>query len=343
MVPESEILKPDQIKVDDLGVNRSKLTVEPLGRGYGHTLGNALRRILLSSMPGCAIVKVRIDNVLHEYTALEGVQEDVTDILLNLKNVVVRMDVREEAELELNGEGPGQLTAGDITVTHDVEIMNPGHVIAHITKAVPLKMMLTVQRGMGYHPALTAESIHEEEEESVAHTIGQLNLDASFTPVRKVSYNVEKTRVEGRTDMDKLILDVETDGTISPKDAVSQGVRNFVDQMSTFIDIDALGTAKATSAGVPKFDAVYMQPVDELNLTVRSANCLKAESVHYIGDLVQKTRTELLRTPNLGHKSLNEISEVLASKGLELGMQLEGWPPPDLPPLYPRARRSEND
>ena len=341
MVPASDILKPDQIKMEELGTNRSKLTVEPLGRGYGYTLGNALRRILLSSMPGCAIIQARIENVLHEYTALEGVQEDVTDILLNLKNVVVRMEVRDQAELELHGEGPGELTAGDITATHDVQIMNPEHVIAHLTKAVPLKMTLTVQRGMGYRPALTAESIHEEEEEGTALSIGQLNLDASFTPVHKVSYNVEKTRVEGRTDMDKLVLEVETDGTISPKDAVSQGVRTFIDQLATFIDIDAMETAKTAGPGVPKFDAVYLQPVDELDLTVRSANCLKAESVHYIGDLVQKTRTELLRTPNLGEKSLNEITKVLASKGLELGMQLEGWPPPDLPPLYPRERRED--
>jgi len=320
----TEFLRPRAVKVQPLGLNRARVTVEPFERGFGHTLGNALRRILLSSMPGAAIVEAEIEGVLHEYTSIEGVQEDVVDVLLNLKAVAIRMHSREEAELSLTKKGPGPVTAGDIVCDHDIEIVNPGHVIANLTKAGELRAFLKVARGRGYRPATRAASFEEQ-----TRPIGRLQLDASFTPVRRVTYNVESARVEQRTNLDKLIIDIETNGTIDAEEAIRRAGGILKNQLDVFVDLQgeddmAFGHAET------QVDPILMRPVDELELTVRSANCLKAENINYIGDLVQRTEVELLRTPNLGKKSLTEIKEVLEVHGLALGMRLENWPPAGL-------------
>jgi DNA-directed RNA polymerase subunit alpha len=325
-VSVTEFLKPRVVKVQPQTETAARITIEPFERGFGHTLGNALRRILLSSMPGSAIVETEIDGVLHEYTSIEGVQEDVVDILLNLKQVAIRMHAREEAELTLVKKGPGKVTAGDITLDHDVEIVNPDLVIANLTSAGELNMRLKVVRGRGYRPATLRPAFEEQ-----IGPIGRLQLDATFSPVRRVSYNVEAARVEQRTDLDKLLIDVETNGTIDPEEAIRRAGNILQDQLSVFVDLK--GQAEATAgAAESQVDPILLRPVDELELTVRSANCLKAESINYIGDLVQRTEVELLRTPNLGKKSLTEIKQVLESHGLTLGMRLENWPPPSLRP-----------
>ncbi len=322
----NEFLKPRVVKVSPIDDQRARVTIEPFERGFGHTLGNALRRVLLSSMPGAAIVEAEIDGVLHEYTSMEGVQEDVVDILLNLKQVAVRMNSRDSAELVLSKKGPGPVTAADIQVDHDVEILNGEHVIANLTQAGELKMILKVNRGRGYRPALQRVNFDEQ-----AGPIGRLQLDASFSPIRRVSYNVESARVEQRTDLDKLLIDIETNGTIDPEEAIRRAGSILKDQLSVFVDLQG---KDETSAGFAEaqVDPILLRPVDELELTVRSANCLKAESINYIGDLVQRTEVELLRTPNLGKKSLTEIKEVLESHNLTLGMQLDNWPPASLRP-----------
>jgi DNA-directed RNA polymerase subunit alpha len=325
-VSVTEFLKPRVVKVQPQTETAARITIEPFERGFGHTLGNALRRILLSSMPGSAIVETEIDGVLHEYTSIEGVQEDVVDILLNLKQVAIRMHAREEAELTLVKKGPGKVTAGDITLDHDVEIVNPDLVIANLTSAGELNMRLKVVRGRGYRPATLRPAFEEQ-----IGPIGRLQLDATFSPVRRVSYNVEAARVEQRTDLDKLLIDVETNGTIDPEEAIRRAGNILQDQLSVFVDLK--GQAEATAgAAESQVDPILLRPVDELELTVRSANCLKAESINYIGDLVQRTEVELLRTPNLGKKSLTEIKQVLESHGLTLGMRLKNWPPPSLRP-----------
>jgi DNA-directed RNA polymerase subunit alpha len=320
-----EFLKPRSVRVQPESATRARIIIEPFERGFGHTLGNALRRILLSSMPGAAVTEVEIDAVLHEYTAIEGVQEDVVEILLNLKQLAIRMHSRDRAELSLSKKGPGPVTAGDIATDHDIEIVNPDLVIANLTSAGDLKMMLTIERGRGYRPA--AQRINFEGQSS--GPIGRLQLDASFSPIRRVSYNVEAARVEQRTDLDKLILDVETNGTIDAEEAVRRAGNILTDQLEVFVELRGKDEAGA-SAAETQIDPILMRPVDELELTVRSANCLKAENINYIGDLVQRTEVELLRTPNLGKKSLTEIKEVLESHGLSLGMRVEGWPPPGL-------------
>ena len=312
-------LKPRIIDVQNISPYHAKVVMEPFERGYGHTLGNALRRILLSSMPGYAATEVKITGVLHEYSALEGVQEDVVDILLNLKGIVFKLHNAQEIVLKLKKQGPGVVTAADIELTHDVEIINPEHVIAHLAQGGKLEMQVKVEHGRGYEPAINR---HNEEEN---RAIGGIMLDASFSPVRRVSYAVESARVEQRTDLDKLIVDIETNGVVEPEEAVRYAARVLVDQLSVFADL------KGTPISIeqPKaqqVDPILLQPVDDLELTVRSANCLKAENIYYIGDLIQRTENELLKTPNLGRKSLNEIKEVLASKGLTLGMKLENWP-----------------
>jgi DNA-directed RNA polymerase subunit alpha len=321
----SEFLKPRSVRVQPESSTRARIIIEPFERGFGHTLGNALRRILLSSMPGAAVTEVEFEGVLHEYTAIEGVQEDVVEILLNLKQIAIRMHARDRTELSLSKKGPGPVRAGDIATDHDVEIVNPDMVIANLTSAGELKMMLTVERGRGYRPS--AQRINFEGQST--GPIGRLQLDASFSPIRRVSYNVEAARVEQRTDLDKLILDVETNGTIDAEEAVRRAGNILTDQLEVFVDLRGKDEA-GVSAAETQIDPILMRPVDELELTVRSANCLKAENINYIGDLVQRTEVELLRTPNLGKKSLTEIKEVLESHGLSLGMRVEGWPPPGL-------------
>lgn len=322
----NQLLKPRLVEVERVSQRRAKIALEPLERGYGHTLGNAIRRILLSSIPGAAITEVMIDGVLHEYTTVEGMQEDVLDVLLNLKNVAVRMHSRDEAELHLNKKGEGPVTAGDITTDHDVEIVNPDLVIAHLTSG-ELRMSMKVRRGRGYQPAQSKSAPGEED--SGASEIGALRLDASFSPIRRVSYAVERARVEQRTDLDKLVLDIETNGCVEPEDAVRTAAATLYDQLSVFVDLEAREeTTRQGDSG--KIDPTLLKPIEDLELTVRSTNCLKAEDIHYVGDLVQRTETELMRTPNLGKKSLTEISEVLAEHNLKLGMTVANWPPAEL-------------
>jgi DNA-directed RNA polymerase subunit alpha len=319
----STFLKPRIIDVQTFSPVHAKVTMEPFERGYGHTLGNALRRILLSSMPGFAPTEVTISGVLHEYSTLDGVQEDVVDILLNLKGIVLKLHNRQEATLILKKHGEGVVTAGDIEGGHDVEIINPDHVIAHLTAGGKIDMQIKVEMGRGY----VAGTMHQLPEEK--RKIGNIVLDASFSPVRRVSYAVESARVEQRTDLDKLVMDIETNGVIDPEEAIRYAARILVDQLSVFADLKGT-TVEVEQPKVPQVDPILLRPVDDLELTVRSANCLKAENIYYIGDLIQRTETELLKTPNLGRKSLNEIKEVLASRGLTLGMKLENWPPAGL-------------
>ncbi|WP_101760269.1 DNA-directed RNA polymerase subunit alpha [Oceanicoccus sp. KOV_DT_Chl] len=320
----NEFLTPRVIDVDEVNPTRAKVTLEPLERGFGHTLGNALRRILLSSMPGCAVTEVEIDGVLHEYSAIEGVQEDVIEILLNLKGVSILMHGKDEAVLTLSKTGSGPVTAGDIQVDQDIEIANPEHVIANLNEAGSLNMRLTIARGRGYVPADARNSDEDE-----TRSIGRLQLDASFSPVHRVAYVVESARVEQRTDLDKLVLDLETNGTIDPEEAIRRAATILQQQLSVFVDLESEKEA-APVVEEDQVDPILLRPVDDLELTVRSANCLKAENIYYIGDLVQRTEVELLKTPNLGKKSLTEIKDVLASRGLSLGLRLDNWPPSSL-------------
>jgi DNA-directed RNA polymerase subunit alpha len=323
-----DFLKPRVVKVTPVNDLLAKVVIEPFERGFGHTLGNALRRILLSSMPGAAITEAEIEGVLHEYTSIEGVQEDVVDILLNLKQVAIRMHSRDTAELRISKKGPGPVTGADIQLDHDVEVMNPEHVIANLTKAGELNILLKVERGRGYRAATQRPSFEDE-----SGPIGTLQLDASFSPVQRVTYNVDAARVEQRTDLDKLMIEIETNGTIDPEEAIRRAGSILKDQLSVFVDLQ--GQEDGLQAQAENLvDPILLRPVDELELTVRSANCLKAENIMYIGDLVQRTEVELLRTPNLGKKSLTEIKEVLEGHGLGLGMRLENWPPASLRPEH---------
>ena len=319
-----EFLTPQHIQVDQISNTRAQVVLEPLERGFGHTLGNALRRILLSSMPGCAITEVTIDGVLHEYSAIEGVQEDVIEILLNLKGVAVSLNSANETELTLSKSGAGAVTAGDFVLDHDVEIANPDHVIANLNSSGSIEIRAHVTRGRGYVPA--DARIADEEEGRV---IGQLMLDASYSPVRRVAYKVDSARVEQRTDLDKLIIELETNGTIDPEEAIRRAATILQQQIAVFVDLESSAAADDSSQE-EQLDPILLRPVDDLELTVRSANCLKAENIYYIGDLIRRTEVELLKTPNLGKKSLTEIKDVLASRGLSLGMRLENWPPSSL-------------
>jgi DNA-directed RNA polymerase subunit alpha len=325
---QTNLLKPKTINVEQLGVNRAKVTLEPFERGYGHTLGNALRRVLLSSMVGHAATEVTIAGVLHEYSSIDGVQEDVVNILLNLKGVVFKLHNRDEVTLSLRKDGEGPVTAADIQTPHDVEIINPDHVIVNLSHGGKIDMQIKVENGRGYVPG----NIRRYGDES-PKSIGRIVLDASFSPVKRVSYIVESARVEQRTDLDKLVLEIETNGAVSAEDAVRASAKILVEQLAVFAQLEGNELA-AFDAPVQRssqqFDPILLRPVDELELTVRSANCLKAENIYYIGDLIQRTENELLKTPNLGRKSLNEIKEVLASRGLTLGMRLESWPPAGL-------------
>jgi len=319
-----EFLTPKHIQVDQVSNTRAQVVLEPLERGFGHTLGNALRRILLSSMPGCAVTEVEIDGVLHEYSAIEGVEEDVIEILLNLKGVAVKLNTADEAELSLSKEGPGVVTAGDFVLDHDVEIANPDHVIATLNGAGKLNLRARVGRGRGYQPADAVVS-----EEDSGRVIGSLLLDASYSPVRRVAYKVDNARVEQRTDLDKLIIDLETNGTIDPEEAIRRAATILQQQVAVFVDLESSDFPEEKQVE-EEIDPILLRPVDDLELTVRSANCLKAENIYYIGDLIRRTEVELLKTPNLGKKSLTEIKDVLASRGLSLGMRLDVWPPVSL-------------
>ena len=316
----TEMLTPRNIDVTSYDSTHAKVVLEPLERGFGHTLGNALRRILLSSMTGCAIVEVEIDGVEHEYSTIEGIQEDVMEILLNLKGVAVVREGRDETTVTLNAQGPGVVTAGDIECDSHLEVVNPDHVIATIAGKTSLNMQLRVVRGRGYQPS--DSRVNDEDN----RTIGRLQLDASFSPIFKVSYSVDNARVENRTDLDKLILELETNGTIDPEESIRRAATILQQQMAVFVDLQGETMAEPEEKE-EEIDPILLRPVDDLELTVRSANCLKAESIYYIGDLIQRTEVELLKTPNLGKKSLTEIKDVLASRGLSLGMRLENWPP----------------
>ena len=326
---QTNLLKPKIISVEALTANQAKVVMEPFERGYGHTLGNALRRVLLSSMVGYAPTEVAIAGVVHEYSTLDGVQEDVVNLLLNLKGIVFKLQSRDEVTINLRKEGPGVVTAKDIDLPHDVEIMNPDHVIAHLSAGGKLDMQIKVEKGRGYVPG-TMRRFGDEPNKS----IGRIVLDASFSPVSRVSYAVENARVEQRTDLDKLVIEIETNGAINAEDAVRSSAKILVEQLAVFAQLEgselAAFDAPSSARNAQQFDPLLLRPVDELELTVRSANCLKAENIYYIGDLIQRTENELLKTPNLGRKSLNEIKEVLASRGLTLGMKLESWPPAGL-------------
>ena len=319
----TEFLTPRNIDVTSHDLTHAKIVLEPLERGFGHTLGNALRRILLSSMSGCAIVEVDIDGVEHEYSTIEGVQEDVMEIILNLKGVAVVMEGRDETTLTLDVTGPGPVLASDIELDSHVELINPDHVIANISGKGRLAMRLHIERGRGYQPA-DARIVDEE-----TRSIGRLKIDATFSPVFSVSYSVENARVENRTDLDKLVLELETNGTIDPEEAIRRAATILQHQLAVFVDLESEAEPQQEEAQ-DEIDPILIRPVDDLELTVRSANCLKAENIYYIGDLIQRTEVELLKTPNLGKKSLTEIKDVLASRGLSLGMRLENWPPASL-------------
>ena len=317
----NEFLTPRTIDVTELSSTRSRVVLEPLERGFGHTLGNALRRILLSSMTGSAIVEVEMGGVLHEYSTKEGVQEDVIEILLNLKGLAVRLEGKTETTLTLVKSGAGIVVAGDIQHDGDVEIINPEHVICTLTGDADISMRIKVETGRGYVPASVRRSSEEDD-----RPIGRLLVDASYSPVERIAYSVESARVEQRTDLDKLIIDMETNGTLDPEEAIRRSATILAEQLDAFVDLRDVSEPEAKEEK-PEFDPILLRPVDDLELTVRSANCLKAEAVQYIGDLVQRTEVELLKTPNLGKKSLTEIKDVLASRGLSLGMRLENWPP----------------
>jgi len=301
-----------------------QVVLEPLERGFGHTLGNALRRILLSSMPGSAVEEVEIDGVVHEYSTIEGVREDVIEILLNLKGIAVVLNEKDEVVVTVNKKGAGTVTAGDIVSDGSVEIVNPEHVIANLNKNGELNMRLTIRKGRGYSPADSRTSDDDE-----TRAVGKLLLDASYSPVQRVSYSVDAARVEQRTDLDKLVIDLETNGTIDPEEAIRRAATILQHQLAVFVDLHSEIVPEASKAE-DEIDPILLRPVDDLELTVRSANCLKAEDIYYIGDLIQRTEVELLKTPNLGKKSLTEIKDVLATRGLSLGLRLENWPPSSL-------------
>ncbi len=321
MLNTSDILKPHKVDIKELGPNASKITLEPLERGFGHTLGNAFRRILLSSIPGASVTEVQITGVKHEYESLEGVQEDVIDILLNLKELAIRLNAKEEVTLSLNKQGPGLVTAADIALDHDVEIINPDHVIATLTTDTTIEMSLSVTTGRGYQPVAMRRGPDAPE-----LPVGTLPIDASYSPIRRVIYNVDSARAGERADMDKLILELETDGSVEPEEAISTAAQIIQNQLAVFFNL-TIEEPEIEEEKEPEIDPELLRPVDDLELTVRSANCLKAEQVYYIGDLVQRTETELLKTPNLGKKSLTEIKDILGTRGFTLGTKLENWPP----------------
>ncbi|MDA0758609.1 MAG: DNA-directed RNA polymerase subunit alpha [Proteobacteria bacterium] len=313
-----DLLVPTDIQVDDIDATTSKITLEPLERGFGHTLGNALRRILLSSMPGAAITDVTIEGISHEYSTIEGVREDVIDILLNLKDMPISLIEGTSAVIKLNVSGPCAVTSKSFDLPGNVELPDTEHHVATLVDKVNLSLRATVKTGRGYEPADA-----RNDEDTV---VGALKVDASFSPVRRVAYTVENARFEKRTDLDKLIIELETDGTLDPKKAIEHAATIMQQQLAAFVDLDAIAEQEAKK-DQNDFDPFLMRSIEELELTVRSTNCLKTESIFLIGDLLQRTEFDLLKTPNLGKKSLNEIKDVLASRGFSLGTTLENWPP----------------
>lgn len=320
------LLKPKLVEVINESANHSRIVIEPLERGFGHSLGNALRRVMLSSIPGCAVTEIAIDGVLHEFTSIDGVQEDVIDIILNLKKLAVVLHSKDDVTLTLSKSGVGVVTARDIETPHNVDIINPDLIIANITQDISLNIKIRVERGRGYVPSSVRKELYDDT------PVGVLMVDAAFSPIVKVAYHVESTRVEQRTNLDKLIIELETNGTVDPEEAIKHAASILHDQLSVFVDFEKVKDLVVDEVIVEEqtFDPVLLRPVDDLELTVRSANCLKAENIFYIGDLIQRTEVELLRTPNLGKKSLTEIKDILAIKGLSLGMRLENWPPENL-------------
>ena len=319
----TEYLKPRVVDVEVISPLRARVTLEPMERGFGYTLGNALRRVLLSSIPGFAITEVKIDGVVHEYSTIDGVQEDVVDILLNLKGVALKLNNKSETVLTLSKSSEGVVTAGDFETGHDAEIFNPNHVIAHLTKGGKLNLEVKVEMGRGYQPVPVRQNTDED------RVLGFIMVDASFSPINKISYHVESARVEQRTDLDKLIMDVETNGVMEPEQAIRDAARILIGQLSVFADLEGAPTEVEVKQ-VPQVDPILLRPVDDLELTVRSANCLKAENIYYIGDLIQRGENELLKAPNLGRKSLNEIKDILSDMGLTFGMKIDGFPDPEM-------------
>ena len=330
-----ELKKPNalEVKPGHDPKRRAVFVAEPLERGFGLTLGNALRRVLLSSLQGAAITSIKIENVLHEFSSLAGVREDVTDIVLNVKQIALRMQGEGPKRLQLSATGPGAVTAGDIAVSGDIEVMNKDLVICHLDEGATLNMELTADTGKGYVPAVSNRPVDAP--------IGLIPIDSLYSPVRQVSYKVDNARIGQELDYDKLSLTVETDGTVTPEDAVAYAARILQDQLALFVHFeDALPVGGSPMIGVAvpaaeegdtnQLNRYLLKKVDELELSVRSANCLKNDNIIYIGDLVQKTEAEMLRTPNFGRKSLNEIKEVLSSMGLRLGMDIPGWPPENI-------------
>ncbi|MCD6044855.1 MAG: rpoA [Gammaproteobacteria bacterium] len=316
-----EVLSPSNIVVKEIGRSTYEITLEPLERGFGHTLGHVLRRILLSSMPGAAIIEVKIANVLHEYSPMEGVQEDVIEVLQNLKGLACKMHLRREAVLKLNKKGPGVVYAGDIEVDSDVEIINKNHVIAHLSSNGSIALEAKLVMGRGYQPAVNR---YQDEEE--AKPVGMLLVDASFTPVKRVAYRVENARVEQRTNLDKLIIELETNGAISPDEAIRNAATLLQQQLMAFVDLKDIHGRSGHM--FQNLDPLLMRPIEDLELTVRSTNCLKAENIFFVGDLIQRTETDLLKMPNLGKKSLTEIKAILVANSLSLGMRVENWVQP---------------
>ena len=328
----NNLLKPRIVNIENVSLNNTKVTLEPLERGFGHTLGSALRRIMLSSIVGSSITEVSIEGVQHEYSTIEGVQEDVIDIILNLKDASFKMNGNSSATLILAKNEVGLVTASDIELKNDIEIVNPNHVIANITtKGASLNMQIEVSEGIGYSSA--GQRIHDDN-----RIVGSLLVDASYSPIKKVSYKVDSARVEQRTDLDKLIIELETDGTIDPEECIREAATILHDQVSVFVDLKAI-EEKEQKTEEAQIDPNLLRPVDDLELTVRSANCLKAENVYYIGDLIQRSENELLKTPNLGKKSLTEIKDILGTYGLSLGMKLDNWPPANIQDQDKQAKK----
>ena len=329
-----ELIKPTKLDIKQEGDERRKATIvaEPLERGFGMTLGNALRRVLLSSLQGAAVTSIHIDNVLHEFSSIPGVREDVTDIVLNIKNLAVGLEGEGPKRLSLEATGPGEVTAGQITEIADVTIYNPDLVICTLDDGAELRMELTVDTGKGYVPA-----VNNRPDDA---PIGLIPVDSLYSPVRKVSYRVENTREGQILDYDKLIMSIETDGTVTPEDALAFSARILQDQLQTFINFEEPeDTSAEKESEEPAFNRNLLRRVDELELSVRSANCLKNDNIVYIGDLVKKTEAEMLRTPNFGRKSLNEIKEVLSTMGLRLGMDNPGWPPENIDELVKKMEQ----